>query len=55
MARLPATDPAAIVDPTRVGAVAQRDRSDQDEQEDDDDDSHKARMPAEEPLAQIKL
>src|SRR5919197_6283663 len=30
---LPATDSAAIVEPPRVGAVAQRDGSDQDEQE----------------------
>jgi hypothetical protein len=51
----PATDPAAIVDVARVGAVQQRQRPHQDERDDDDCDSHNPRMPEGEPLAQIKL
>src|SRR5205823_4621589 len=42
---LPATDPAAVVHPTRVGAVEHGGRPDQHEQEDDDCNSHGSRMP----------
>src|SRR5919108_19829 len=41
----PAADPAAVVDPARVGAVEHGGRPDQDEQEDDDSNSHGSRMP----------
>ena len=52
---LPTTDPAAVVHPTRVGAVEHGGRPDQHEQEDDDCKSHVSRMPTVGLLAQIWL
>src|SRR5438105_9487671 len=48
-------DPAAVVDPARIGAPEDRGRADQHEHEDDDCESHALRMPTRGLLAQIEL